>query len=120
MKIAISAGGQTLDSAFDSRFGRASGFVIFDTDTAETSYRNNAQNLEAAQGAGIHAAQNIAESGATVLITGHCGPNAFRVLKAAGIKVYQTRAETAGFALHQFQAGSLTEATNPDVEGHWA
>lgn len=120
MIIAITAGGKTLESAFDTRFGRAAGFILFDTDTATATFCDNTQNLEAAQGAGIQAAQTVANAGARVLITGHCGPKAFTVLQAAGIKIYQTKAETAGYALHLYQSGALPEVTAPDVEGHWA
>lgn len=46
------------------------------------------------------------------LITGHCGPKAFRVLEAAAIKVFNTDAPTVAEALARWRAGELTENQN--------
>ena len=81
---------------------------------------SNEQNLNAAQGAGIQAGQTIAKAGAQALITGHCGPKAFRVLEAARIKVFNTNAPTVAEALARYRAGELIEAKAANVEGHWA
>lgn len=81
---------------------------------------DNQQNLNAAQGAGIQSAQTVAAGGAQALVSGHCGPKAFRVLAAANIKVYTTTAATVSEALALFQEGKLTENSGADVEGHWA
>jgi predicted Fe-Mo cluster-binding NifX family protein len=81
---------------------------------------DNQQNLNAAQGAGIQSAETVARLGAECLVTGHCGPKAFRVLNAAGVKVYTTEATTAAEALEQFRLGNLTPSTSADKDGHWA
>lgn len=120
MKICITSQGPDLDSPLDPRFGRAAIFVLFDTETNEVQPLDNKQNLRAAQGAGIQAAQTVAKAGAKIVVTGHCGPKAFRVLSAAGIKIFNTRAKTVGEALAQYQSGKLTEAGSADVDGHWA
>jgi predicted Fe-Mo cluster-binding NifX family protein len=120
MKIAITTSGNDLTAALDSRFGRAPKFMIYDLDTDTFEIVDNQQNLNAAQGAGIQSAQNIARLGAGALVTGHCGPKAFRVLLAAGIKIYNTNAATTGEALELYKAGKLKEASDADVEGHWA
>ena len=83
MRIAVTSRGETLDSPIAPRFGRAAGFVIVDTVSGESSFCDNVQNLNAAQGAGIQAAQNVARHGVDCVITGHCGPKAFRTLAAA-------------------------------------
>ena len=88
MKIAISSQGKELSSAVDPRFGRAAGFLIYDTETGNYEYINNEQNLNAAQGAGIQTAQNVAKSGAQAVITGHVGPKAFSALKSGKIAIY--------------------------------
>jgi len=119
MKIAFTASGETLEAALDRRFGRAAKFIVYDTDTDAFEVIDNVQNLNAAQGAGIQAAQTISQSGAECLVTGHCGPKAFRVLSVAGIKVYNTDAPTVAAALEAFKAGTLEPATSSDVEGHW-
>ncbi|MBN2399603.1 MAG: NifB/NifX family molybdenum-iron cluster-binding protein [Candidatus Aminicenantes bacterium] len=119
MKIVFSTSGNDLNAPLDSRFGRAAKFLIYDLDEKKIEIIDNQQNLNAAQGAGIQSAETIARSGAKVLVSGHCGPNAFRVLAAAGIKVYSCDAATVADALEQFKAGKLKEAVGADVQGHW-
>ena len=120
MKIAISTSGGDLNAPLDTRFGRAAKFLVYDTETKSFDVIDNAQNLNAAQGAGIQSAQNVAASGAQALVSGHCGPKAFRALSAAGVKAYTSNAATVQEALDQYQAGALTELKSADVEGHWA
>ncbi len=120
MKIALTAAGKTLDARLDSRFGRAPGFIIYDTDQQTFEVVNNDAGLHASQGAGIQSAETIARLGVQSLVTGHCGPNAFRVLCAAGVTVYTTTEQTVADALAAFRAGTLTVVSTADVEGHWA
>jgi len=120
MKIAFTTSGDDLSARLDSRFGRAPKFLVYDLDSGEFEVIDNQQNLNAAQGAGIQSAETVARSGAKALVTGHCGPKAFRVLLAAGIKVYNTDAATVAEALERYRSGNLAEAKAPDVDGHWA
>ena len=53
------------------------------------------------------------------VMTGHCGPKAFRVLDAAGIQIYLGAEGTVEAALNDFRAGKYQPANKPDVEGHW-
>ncbi|MFA5322415.1 MAG: NifB/NifX family molybdenum-iron cluster-binding protein [Smithella sp.] len=119
MKIAFTTSGDDLNAPLDSRFGRAPKFLIYDLEANTFEVIDNEQNLNAAQGAGIQSAQNIVRVGTKALVTGHCGPKAFRVLEAAGIKIYNTSAATVKEALEFYIAGKLGEATSSDVEGHW-
>lgn len=119
MKIVVTSKGKDLDSELDSRFGRALHFIVFDTDTNEFRAVDNSQNLNAVQGAGIQAAENVSASGAKHLITGNCGPKAFRVLHAVGITVFLCKGGTVKEAIQKFQAGELEEANQPNVGGHW-
>jgi predicted Fe-Mo cluster-binding NifX family protein len=119
MKIAVSTTGNSLDAELDQRFGRAPRFLIVDTDSGNVEVVDNVQNLNAAQGAGIQSAMTIAGTGAQAVITGHCGPKAFRVLTEAGIKIYNTEAKTVREAMTLYSDGKLTAADNADVEGHW-
>jgi predicted Fe-Mo cluster-binding NifX family protein len=119
VKIAFTTSGETLEAPIDSRFGRAPKFLIYDTDTDTFQIIDNHQNMNAAQGAGIQAAQTIARSGVEHLVTGHCGPKAFRVLSAAGIKIYNTDAPTVAAGLEAFKTGTLKPAVSADVDGHW-
>ena len=119
MKIAISTKGNDLDSKVDPRFGRASGFIIYDTDACGFKFVDNVQNLEAQQGAGIQSAQNIVEQGATALITGHCGPKAFRVLSSAGVAIYAGAEGTVRDAITKYKNNELKKIDSADVDGHW-
>jgi len=119
MKIALTTSGTDLSAPLDGRFGRAPKFLIYDSETDAFEVKDNEQNVNAAQGAGIQSAQNIARLGVKALITGHCGPKAFKVLKAAGIKIYNSNAATVREALDQYRGNKLSEASSSDVEGHW-
>ena len=120
MNVAFSATGTDLDSDLDQRFGRAKQFIIVNTETNAASILENTQNMNAAQGAGIQAAQNVVNAGATAVVTGNCGPKAFQVLQAAGVKVYHTKQPSVGAALKAFLAGELEEADSANVEAHWS
>ena len=119
MKIAISAAGRNPDSPMDARFGRAGYFQIFDVDTEKYEVIDNTSGRDAMQGAGIQAGELVAGQGVSVLITGHCGPKAFRVLSGAGIKVMLCGGGTVENAVEKYRAGSLEEAAGPDVNSHW-
>jgi predicted Fe-Mo cluster-binding NifX family protein len=120
MKIAITATGKDMSSNVDPRFGRAKYFIVVDSDTNESAAQDNAQNLNAAQGAGIQAGETVARLGAAAVVTGNVGPKAFRTLNAAGIKVYLCGEGTVADAIRKFKAGELKEASAASVEGHWA
>jgi predicted Fe-Mo cluster-binding NifX family protein len=119
MKVAISTAGTTVNDAVELRFGRATAFLICDTESGSVNRVDNIQQLNAAQGAGIQSAGNVVNSGATAVISGHCGPKAMRVLKSAGVKVYLTDHCSISDALERFKAGELAEISEADVEGHW-
>ncbi len=119
MKIAITSNGKGLDSQIDLRFGRTKGFIIYDLDTNDFDYIDNVQNLEALQGAGIQAAQNIINKDVDILITGHCGPKAFKLLSNSSVKVYTAEVGKISEIIDKFKNNKLTEALSADVEGHW-
>ena len=120
MNVALTTDGDTLEAGLCPRFGRAPKFIVYDTEGDVFQLVDNRQNLNAAQGAGIQAAETVARAGADCVVTGHCGPKAFRVLFAAGIKVYTTDARTVAEALEEYRSNQLSEASSADVEGHWA
>ncbi len=120
MKVAVTSQGQNLDSKVDLRFGRASWFIVVDTETGEYQAVSNEQNLSAGQGAGIQSAQNVSRQGVEAVITGNCGPKAFRTLNAAGIKIFTGAEGSVSGVLEQFKSGKLSEASGANVEGHWA
>ena len=121
MKVAVTSEGQMFDSMVDPRFGRAKYFLLVDTETGEFESVDNAQNFNAAQGAGIQAGQNVANLSVEGVITGNVGPKAFRTLNAAGIKVFLCPGQmTVQNAVDQLKAGKLQSVEQANVQGHWS
>ena len=119
MKIAVTSQGTHLTSNLDPRFGRAAYFLVVDTESLEFDVVENTQNLNLPQGAGIQAGKTVADTGARVLITGHCGPKAFDVLNAAGIEIVVGAGGRVVDAIQHYKNGMLEKTDAPDVEGHW-
>ena len=119
MKIAVTSKGQDLDSEVDPRFGRAAYILIVDSETSECKTLDNKENVNAMKGAGIQAARSVSDSGAEVLVTGFCGPNAFKALSAAGIKIACDASGTVGDAVKAYLEGKLSLANDANVSGHW-
>lgn len=121
MKVCVPAEDESLDAAVDPRLGRAQCFVLVDSETGEMlGSVANAQNKQAAAGAGIQAGQTIAESGAEAVLCAHVGPKAHRVLTAAGVDVYTGASGTVAESVAALAAGNLSPAEEANVEGHWA
>lgn len=119
MKIAFTTSGNELNAPLDRRFGRAPKFLIYDLDANTFDVIDNKRNMVASQGAGIEAAGAIVLQGVKGLVTGNCGPKAFRVLRSAGVRIFNADAPTVSLALEQYRAGLLTEAVSANVNGHW-
>ena len=118
MKIAISAKGTDLDSAVDPHFGRGAYLLIVDTDSLDIEAIDNSENVKSFRGAGIQAATTIYEKGAQALLTGFCGPNAFKTCQAAGVKVINDVSGTVIDAVQNYKAGKLIISDAPNTEGH--
>ena len=101
MKIAVSATGGSSNALVEPRFGRAPYYVIVDTDTMRFGVVTNPE-VHRASGAGPAAAALIANSGATVLLTGGVGPNAKRALDAAGIEIIEGASGTVKDAVQVY------------------
>ena len=119
MKIAITSQGPGLSSPVDPRFGRAAYILIVDTEDFGFEVIDNSPNINAFKGAGIQAAVTISKSGAEALLTGYCGPNAFKTLQAAGINVVNDVTGTVEDAVTAFTEGKVTYAESANVEAHW-
>lgn len=119
MKIAVTSTGKELDSPVDPRFGRAAYILIVDADTLEVEVLDNAENVNAFKGAGIQAATMISDKQADVLLTGYCGPNAFKALEAARIKVAGDVGGTVREAVSAFADGKVKWVSEPNAQGHW-
>jgi predicted Fe-Mo cluster-binding NifX family protein len=119
MKIAITSQGTDLDAAIDPRFGRAANFILVDPETNAFEVIENKQNLNLPQGAGIQAGKTIVDNKADAVITGNCGPKAFNVLSAAGVKIFIGAKGTVRESIERYKNDELQAANNPNVEGHW-
>ena len=117
MKIAVSSSGPELTDPLDPRLGRCEYLLIVDADTMEFEALEN-ENKTKGGGAGIQTARTIAERGATVVLTGNCGPNAHETLTAAGIRVFTGLTGTVQEALECCQRGEATACDGPNVQSH--
>lgn len=112
MKIVFSSKGNDWNAQLDQHFGRAQGFVLLDEESQEMTWHDNQQNVMASQGAGIQAAQNVAQLGAELVITGHTGPKAFNTLKKAQIRIMLAPKDiTLEQTYEMYRAGKLEEQT---------
>jgi predicted Fe-Mo cluster-binding NifX family protein len=113
MKICVTASSEGLDSEVDPRFGRCSYFIIYDTETRSVESISNT-GAAASGGAGIKAAELIANAGVGVLLTGGVGPNAFSIFSELGIDVQVGAKGTVREAIRQYEAGELQSIRSPN------
>jgi len=120
IRIAVSASGPGLDAPVDFRFGRCPYFVIVDVENGVIKSFEVIQNpaMSAFSGAGIQAAQLVANKGVNVVITGNMGPNAYGVLSSAGIQIVTaTPGITVREAVQKYLNGELKPLTGPGPGG---
>jgi predicted Fe-Mo cluster-binding NifX family protein len=116
-RIAITVTTPDPQAEVDFRFGRAPFFMLFDTGTEEWTPLAN-PGLEASGGAGVRAAQFLADRRVQAVVSGAFGPNAFRVLDAAGIAMYHFDSRsTCRQAVESYQSGSLARASEASGRG---
>lgn len=118
MKIAITATAASLDADIYPRFGRCQYFIIVDPETMQFEALENSGAM-AGGGAGISTAQMIAGKGVEAVLTGNCGPNAYEVLAAAGIKVVTSVSGKVRQAIEDYKSGRLKASSQPNVPGHF-
>jgi predicted Fe-Mo cluster-binding NifX family protein len=117
MKIAVSSTGTDLNAQVDPRFGRCQYFIFVDPDTMEFEALENS-SATSGGGAGVATGQFVAGRGVGAVLTGHCGPNAFNVLAAAGIKVLTGVAGTVKEAIEGYKSGKYQASSQPDAAPH--
>lgn len=106
MKIAIPVDEKDIGTNVCISFGRTPYFLIYDTETKESTFLDNSA-AESTGGAGIKAAQTIVDNKADALLTPRCGENAAGVLKAADIKIFKTTSVLVKNNIDDFIAGRL-------------
>ncbi len=117
MKICLTSTANNLDAQLDPRFGRCAYLIIVETETMQCEVIQNMSNGSSG-GAGIQAAQTIANKGVKMLITGNVGPNAFRALSAAGIEIVTIDSGTVREAIEKFKKGEIKKTQAPTVGEH--
>ncbi|HZK28711.1 MAG TPA: NifB/NifX family molybdenum-iron cluster-binding protein, partial [Clostridia bacterium] len=110
---------KNIDSNVCMSFGRAPYYLIFDTDTNESEFIVNTA-AQSAGGAGIRAAQIVADQKVDVLLTPRCGQNAADVIQAAGIKLYKTSGVSIRENIDAMIAGTLRplDEIHAGLHGH--
>ncbi len=117
MKIAVTSTGAELDSEMDPRFGRCPYFLFVDTeDLSHEAVKNESVTLGG--GAGVQTAQMVAQRGVASVLTGNCGPNAYRALEAAGVEVIAGCSGTVRQAVQKFTSGEYKAIEQPNVASH--
>lgn len=109
-----------LDAYIDPRFARCAFYTVIDVDDSRLKLVNVVQNtsVDAFRGAGIQAAQTVANLGANAIIAGNLGPNALASLNQIGVKVFAgLLGTTVKVAVQEYLKGKLTEITSPTAPG---
>lgn len=108
MKIAVSSMDKTIDGNVSDVFGRCSYFIIAETKDQKIEKTEAIENKSTDQmsGAGISAAQLLAEKDVNAVVTGNVGPRAFDVLKQFNIEIY-TGSGAIKKVLQEFLNGKL-------------
>ena len=118
MKIAVSTTGLNLEDEVDPRFGRCRYFITVDPDTMVFEALENSSAM-AGGGAGVSTAQMIVSKGVEAVLTGNCGPNAYQVLSAAGVKVITGVTGKAQDAVRDYKSGKLQATSQPNVKARF-
>lgn len=108
MKIAISSINKNIESEVSDVFGRCPYFLIVDVEDREIGEVKVLENKSVDQmgGAGITAAQVVAQEAVDAVITQNVGPRALDVLRQFDIDVYYSEG-TAKEALNELITGNL-------------
>ncbi|SHK37935.1 NifB/NifX family molybdenum-iron cluster-binding protein [Tepidibacter formicigenes] len=107
MRICVTSTGNNENAKVDLRFGRCLYFAIYDTENNTFEFVEN-DGVKSTQGAGIAAAQQVVDKKVEAVISGSLGPNAKRILDAAGIKGYEIKGETVNDAVKFFMDNELS------------
>lgn len=86
MKTIITSEGNSVDSHFDLRFGRAAWLCLFDEENGNTEFFEN-EYSEVQGGAGTKAAEKMIELDVDKIISGDFGPKAKDVLEKFRIQL---------------------------------
>lgn len=107
MKIAVPIEVKTLKSNIHNYLGRAPYFLIYSTVTKEYEFLDNRAVAEQG-GAGIRAAQVIADNGVSAVIANRCGENAEKLFRNAEVFVYEAKEGNAEENINYLKENKLS------------
>ena len=118
MRVAISAFSEDVDGKVNPVFGRCPGYIIAEVEAGEIKSSVFVENSAAGapSGAGIAAAQTVAEQGVEAVVSGNLGPNAFVLLNQNNIRFYQAPGITIKEAVKKLAEGTLKEVSAPTTQ----
>jgi predicted Fe-Mo cluster-binding NifX family protein len=118
MKLIIASSGPDPADRVDPRFGRAPYLMQYDSSDESLVALDNSAQAALAQGAGVQSAQTVVGLGAEAVLTGRCGPKAFRILSESGVTVYSGCTGSVQDAIEAWHDGRLEALTAPNGRAH--
>ncbi len=113
MKICVPTSGQGgYDDLVSEHFGRAPTFTVVDTDSNNVNVIDNQSEHMGGSG---KPPEQIAKTGAQVLLCSGLGPRAIDMLTSFGIEVYVGAQGTARQAVDEWRAGRLQKASETNA-----
>ena len=108
-RVVLPSSGQTVDSVIDSAFGRCKYFIIVEIADGKIQDYNTVENAgyNEFRGAGIKAAQQVANLKPTAVIVSSIGPNSYDILSQFNIPIYQHNGSVKS-AIMEFINGRLS------------
>lgn len=106
MKIAIPINEKSIESEIHDSFGRAPYYLIYNTKTSESEFLDH-RAVVSQGGAGVRAAQVLADNGVRAILTPQCGENAEKILRNSEVLVYQSIPESIRQNIEAFMKDEL-------------
>ncbi|CFX17265.1 Dinitrogenase iron-molybdenum cofactor biosynthesis [Syntrophomonas zehnderi OL-4] len=108
-KIAVCANGSDPSAVIEERFGRCTHFMVWDLNS-KTFEVLNSRESDHYNSPGTSIAKRLIQAGVGSLIVGHIGPQAFKVLKQAHVRIYTgASGKSITQTIAMFEANELTE-----------
>lgn len=119
MKILLPVNEKNVHEGICPSFGRAPYFLVWDTHQEEKLFYDN-PGASSAGGAGIAAAQKVADLEPERVLTPRLGKNSADVIEAAGIPIYKSVSEDIAANVQLLNEGKLEvlEDIHPGFHNH--
>lgn len=110
MKVCVPTSGQGgIDDNVSEHFGRSPTFTVVDTENGKVDVINNTSEHMGGTG---KPPEQIAQSGANVLVCSGLGPRAIGMFESYGIEVYVGAVGSARDAIEMWRSGRLQRASD--------